>query len=161
MREEFFKILSDDELYREIMNGTWFILSLEILFALIIYLFVRLRNSKELVVYEWTKPASWYQDPATQLAIAWTCYMAGSAVRAGWIWLLLECQNRLGRNGCYHISNSQETLWVATILAVIGGVCTIRCMLRPEWRPWSYLVPGVVAVTVPLVVHYFLRFSSL
>lgn len=153
MREELVKILSDNELYREIMNGTWFILSLEILIALIIYLFTRIRSSKQIVHYEWVQPASWYQDPATQLAIAWTCYMAGSAVRAGWIWLLLECQNRVGRENCHHISNSQEILWIATLLAVAGGVCTIRCMLREEWRPWSYIVPAIIALTIPIIVH--------
>lgn len=141
----------NDVLIRELMNGMWFVLSVEIWLALIIYIVRRI--IREPAPALWIKPSSWYADPATQLAVAWTTYMTGSGIRAGWIWMLLECQGRLGIGNCGHITKTVEILFAASLFAIVGGVCTIRIMLPEDWRPWSYVVPAALAIIVPVAVH--------
>jgi len=144
----------DDQLIRELMNGMWFILSLEVLLALIYYIVWRAIKHPIKPQNIWVEPEVWYKELGTQLALAWACFITGATIRAGWIWLLLECQNRLGhRKDCNYILDTAEWLLLASVFAIVGGVCTIRVML-PYWlRPWSYIVPAVVAVAVPLLVH--------
>lgn len=143
----------DDYLIRELMNGMWFVLSLEILIALMIYIIHRILKEPAEPRNIWVIPEPWYRELGTQLAIGWTTYMTGSAIRAGWIWLLLECQGRLGMKNCGHITQTAEVLFIASVFAIVGGVCTIRIMMPDRWRPWSYIVPAAIAIIVPVSVH--------
>lgn len=143
----------EDEVVREIMNGMWFILSVEVWLCLIYYISHRIMRARvigqEYIIEDSTY---WYHDSATQLAIALMVYMTGSGIRAGWVWGLLECQNEIGRKGCEFIATSVWVLFVASAFAIVGGLCTIR-VLVPFLRPWGWLAAGVLAVAVPLIVH--------
>lgn len=143
----------NDILVRELMNGMWFVLSIEVLIALTFYVVKRAAHEPEPAQNIWIDPEVWYREPGTQMAIAWLTYMAGSAIRAGWIWVLLECQNRIGIQNCGYIIQTVWVLMIASVLAIIGGVCIIRLMMPQRWRPWSYLVPAVMAIIIPVTYH--------
>lgn len=146
----------DDLLLRELMNGMWFVLSVEVIFALTVYVINRALTPQEPDKSIFVVSVPWYRELGVQLAIAWLTYMSGSALRAGWIWALLECQNREGIDQCGHISKNVELLYAACFLAIVGGVCTIRILLPQHWRPWSYVIPAALALAIPTtlaVVH--------
>lgn len=143
----------DSVLVRELMNGMWFVLSFQILVALVSYLIRRMISEPADPRQVWVVNQPWYRELGSQLALSWGTYMVGSTIRAGWIWIFLECQGRLGVGNCGHITQTVWVLFIASGFAIVGGVCTIRIMLPDSWRPWSYLVPAIVAVIVPLVVH--------
>lgn len=144
----------DDEIVRELMNGIWFVLSIEIWLCLAIYVFHRIMRARTVgQKYIIEDSTWWYDDSATQLAIALMVYMTGSGIRAGWVWMLLECQNELGRGKCEFIATSVWLLYGASLFAVVGGLCLIR-VLVPYGQPWGWLVAGVLAAAVPLIVHW-------
>lgn len=143
----------DDEVVREMMNGTWFILTFEILLALIYYIIWRAVKEPSEPRYVWVVPTRWYRELGTQLAVSWAVFCAGSVIRSGWIYVWLECVNRLGHKSCEPIPTSVWWLHLASFLAIVGGVCTIRVMLPAATRPWSYVLPATIAVSVPILVR--------
>ena len=150
-------ITLDDETLRELVNGMWFVLSVEILCALLFYIVSRYRAARDDPHWEWSIPVPWWQELGTQLAISWSCYIFGSAVRSGWVYVFLECTNRLTRDGCQHVVDRADVLYVASFFAIAGAVCTIRVMLPQRWNPWSYVVPGLIAVCLPVAAHILVR----
>lgn len=134
--------MNRDFIVRELMNGTWFLLGV----FLIVAMAYRLR--------ERTKKPDWYNDPGVQALIALLVYFVGSITRSAWIWAALTCTNIYGRQSCEWITARYQPLIVASVLAVVGATCCIRIFSPPSWRPWSWIGAGVLAIAVPVFVHW-------
>jgi hypothetical protein len=153
----------NDVVVRELMNGTLFVLDIEMVLTFGIYLvrrviedFCAYRAGTSPPMYSATSPApfgilGWYKRPGSQAAIALTIHLVGAAVRAGWIWWLLHCQN--AGTDCAYIQSSSWILVVATLLAMIGGLCCIRVFSPPNWRPWSWIGAGIIALSIPTAIY--------
>lgn len=154
MQHLFLDLFADNRVVREVFNGVWFVLSVEMLLALLWFLVASIREPQ---VARPTRivlvPMCWYERPEVQLAIAWTVYITGSAMRAGWIWVLLECQNRT-KTPCSVVAQHYGFMMIAVALASIGGLCSMRIMLPERWAPWSWIVPGLVAFAIPVAYHW-------
>lgn len=130
----------NDLIAREIVNGTWFVLSALMVIAFGVYIMKAIKER-----------AGWYDDRGTQAAIALLCFTIGGSLRSGWIWLLLSCENDNGV--CSAVRDAYWIMFVASAFAIVGGVCSIRIFTPEHWRPWSWLGAGVLAVAVPIIVH--------
>ena len=135
----------NDVIVREIMNGTWFLLSVMMVVTFAVYLLDRKMRGGD-----------WYQRPGSQAAIALSIFLSGSAIRAGWIWWLLHCHNN--RLDCTAYQKSWGILIIGTILVVVGGLCCVRVFSPVSWRPWSWIVAGIISVAAPVFVY--VEFSS-
>lgn len=132
----------NDLIAREIVNGMWFVLSALMAAAFGLYV-VRSKIG--------TAWPDWYNQLGVQAAIALFVFTFGSMMRAGWIWLLLSCQNE--NRSCAGIENAYAIMFIASAFAVVGGVCCIRIFTPAYWSPWSWLAAGFVAVAIPVIVH--------
>lgn len=144
-------MIGSTTLLREFWNGAWFILCFVML--VMIGAFV----VRRFLTPTWKIRPGWYDELGTQTAIALFVFISGSALRAGWIWLLLNCQNE--GDDCTAIVSRVWMMDVAGVIAIVGGLCTIRVMSPREWLPWSWLGAGLVAVVVPVV--YYGRYEAL
>jgi hypothetical protein len=142
-----------DEVLREIMNGMWFVLSMEIWLSFVVYIYLRATKPPGEPQWIWVVPVPWRQQVGTQLAMAWALYISGSALRAGWIWALLECHNRIGRNQCAYITETASLLYLASALAIVGGTWMMARVLPESWGKKRILIPPLVAISVPVLVH--------
>ena len=138
-------MIGSTTLLREFWNGAWFILCFVMLIMIGAFVVRRFFNSS------WQIRHGWYDELGTQTAIALFVFILGSALRALWIWLLLNCQN--GGGDCTWIVNQSWLMDIAGIVAIIGGLCTIRIMSPRDWLPWSWLGAGLVAVVVPVIYY--------
>jgi NO-binding membrane sensor protein with MHYT domain len=136
-----------DTFVRELSNGQWFVLSMVMTTFCITYATVR-----PVSIGHYTP--NWFDDaiPAdTQFALSLAIYMAGSTLRAGYIWVLLHCQN--ARGSCDYIQNNAWLMLVASALAVIGGLWFIRTLSPPQWRPWSWVGAGLFSLSLPFFYY--------
>lgn len=143
----------DNEVLREIMNGMWFVLSLEIWLSFLFYVYQRATKPPGEPQWIWVVPVPWREQVGTQLALAWSIYISGSVLRAGWIWVLLECQNRMGRGKCTYITDTASWLYLASVLAIIGGTWMMARILPESWGKKRILIPPALAVAIPVLVH--------
>lgn len=127
---------------REIANGIWFLLGAFLIVAFGIRIWQRFQVP------------GWYKDEGTQLLIALFVYFCGSIIRSGWIWGVLVCSNDRGRDDCAVIIQRYDVLLLASVLALVGLVCCIRILTPPHWQPWPWIVSGVLAVAIPVGVHW-------
>lgn len=125
---------------REVMNGTWFILTLCLTLAFVLRIACRMASD-----------ANWYGDVGCQAAIALLVHFVGSVMRSGWIWLLLHCQN--AARECSAIENNYDVLIVASAFAVIGTLCCIRVFSPVRLRPWTWMLAGAAAIAIPVGVY--------
>jgi cellobiose-specific phosphotransferase system component IIC len=132
----------NDLVAREIMNGTMFVLAMLLTIAMAYRLAERVGTPR------------WHEE-GTQAIIAVFVFMLAEDIRAGFIWVLLACQNDHGRAACTGIISSYEILFVATALAIVGKTCCIRIFSPQGWRPWSWAGAGLCAVAIPIAVHFF------
>lgn len=148
------ELVTDNNVAREIMNGTWFILSGYMLCAFSLYLLHTWREEPMTKsMYVWIEPTRWYYRPDVRLAIALTIYMFGSWSRAGYIWYLLECQNRT-MSSCKYILDNYEVLLASSLAAMLGGLCSIRLLVPERWYPNVFwIVAGITAVAIPIAIH--------
>lgn len=141
-------MIDPDDIIREIANGQWFIL------ALVMTLFF--------AVYAVWKPGrdhpyepDWLDDRisiANQLIISWLILFSGSALRAGYIWLLLHCQNSTGTS-CEYIADYAYVMFIASGMAMVGGLGFIRTLSPQSWRPWSWLGSLIVCIGIPAAFY--------
>lgn len=137
---------TDVEMVREVWNGAWFALTLSMIVcmsAIAIDRMIKLLQRGE---------RRFYCDPAIQICAALIVFCAGSGMRAGYIWVLLHCQN-FDAGSCDEIEHAEWLMSIAGVLAIVGGICTIRVMSPTRWRPWSWMAAGAFAVGVPLVYY--------
>lgn len=134
----------NDLVVREMMNGTWFILSLALMIVFV----------SRVVQHRSAHGPGWYWQQNSQAAIALSVFFAGSVVRAAWIWALLSCQAGY-LTDCSVVRSSGWAGVLASALAVTGCLCCIRVFTPVRLNPWLWISIGIVAVIVPVVVHLY------
>ena len=147
--------LSDFEVILELMNGVWTLLLLQVMAALLFYIFKRATEKPVEPQWLWIEPEHWYHQLGTQLAVAMTIYITGSCLARFWAWLYRECANRLGDSAanCVYITDEVGWLFLASVFAIAGGTCLIRIMLPFRWGWTRYSIPLVVSFIPPIAWH--------
>lgn len=128
----------NDGYFREMWNGSWFMLTLSMIIALVAIACDRINKIG-------LRQA--YNDLGVQICVSFTTFVTASGLRAGYIWVLLHCQNI--SNNCAPIEREDWIMTVAGMVAIVGGLCVIRVMSPPKWRPWSWLFAGMMSIGVP------------
>lgn len=132
----------DNDYVREMWNGAWFMLTLSMLVALLAIAWDRLNKMG-------VRPA--YADLGVQICLAFAIFVTASGLRAGYIWTLLHCRNF--QDNCLWVERDDWIMTVAGMIAFVGGLCVIRVMSPPKWRPWSWVVAGLISVGLPMVYY--------
>lgn len=126
--------------FREVLNGTWFMLNL--ILALVFGRFVLRR---------WWMDPGWYADWNVRGCIALMTYFAGSTILRGWVWLDLL---RLGQGDESVFSAQFYTVpMIAAFLGITGALCAVRVFLPANWSNWVWIGAGIAAVGVPTTIH--------
>lgn len=146
---------SDDLNIREFINGMWFFICVVMLITLLCLGGHRIemlaRRNRPKAYFMGGVFACFRHDLALQIIAGLIFFVSGSGMRAGYIWLLLHCQN-LPIANCTTIEHAAWTLFVAAALAIVGGTYTVRSLSPLSWRPWSWLPGVIIALTIPLVL---------
>lgn len=136
----------DDSAAREIWNGAWFALSIAMVISFLLISFQR--------IYSKRRKAKWfYYDIAFQISSALCVFSAGSAVRAGYVWLLLHCENLGGVGQCPGLEMYAWSLSIGAVLAIISGICIIRILSPPEWAPWVWVTAAFTSIGGPVIFY--------
>lgn len=120
---------------REAATMTWLVLAaaLTAIFALF-------------VVSRMHKPG-WYEDTATQAAIALAVYFMGEAVARGWTVVLLYSLSH-GGDG-WSLEARFPIGLLGTIIAAIGGLCAVRIFTPEVFGRWRNAVwMGIAAMAL-------------
>lgn len=144
---------------RELMNGAWFVIASFMWLALVIYMVVGYKRrgwprGGQLKFRLLRARTWWLGDPGLQLAASLLIFTTGSTIRGGYIWALLTAEAYPSIWVADLIERAFPVLLVSTGLTIVGGMCAVR-VLTPTWmQPWNWLIPGITAVAVPLLVYY-------
>lgn len=98
---------------------------------------------------------AFYERPSNQMAIAFTLYFVGEVVARGWTSLFLR---RATVSSIEARAFMEATyLWAigGAVLSLTGALCIIRLFSPDAWRPWGWIVPGLIAVAFAAAMAFF------
>lgn len=139
--------LLDDRTLMELWNGAWFALGLAMVTSFILIAFHRVLSRHRRT----DRPI--YRDMVFQSSIALCTFSAASSIRAGYIWMLLHCENLRGVNNCPFIEMNAWVLSVGAALAIVSGLCIIRIFTPSDWSPWIWISAALAAIGGPIVFY--------
>ena len=150
------------QVVREIANGVWLIVTLELVVFFLLYFWSRVWRAytgSDLRLFLATEPdhhpfwlPKWY-DSSLQFASGVLCLAVGGLFRASWVYPFMRCQNEMGGLGCDLTEATWWVLWVATALSIAGGVCLIRIVSPPQWRVAAVTTCTAIPIIVPTLIY--------
>jgi len=138
------ELATDSGTVQEVTNGMLFILGIEIIVVLLVYL--------TRAYFEKNNPTPWHLRISVQFAIALVVFAIGSVSRAWWVWLLWECRNRTETMCPEHFA-SPAWLGLSASASVLGGFLIIKAITK-HWSGWLWVPALLVALTVPIYMHF-------
>lgn len=126
----------------ELANGFAFVLSLVLALTLLAILILRVKDRKH------------FADYVVQLTSGMILVKLGLALGFGYRWLIARCQNSL-EGDCSFLKDDFWILFISVAMIAVGGLIILHVISRPQWRPWSWLVAGVVSIVVPFIYYSF------
>lgn len=139
---------------RELSNGAWFFGSLFFWLACAFYLYRGEGRLWPVVIVR--RSLSGALLPSQEIAISFMVFMTGSVLRSGYIWALLGTQNYPAVWIADVVQSAFIVMLVADAFMIVGSICGVRVMTPRNWRPWNWVVPGVIAFAVPALTWFVL-----
>lgn len=139
------RFVTENHLSRELTNGTWFILNVYILYYLM-----------RLVLLKANGPI-WRQPDYIKLAWGVTIILTGSALRSGWVWLLLLAEENHWSNVTRIMQRTGFMTYLAIGFAIWGSLCVAKMFQSSRRTPLRQCVQVLLlilsAILIPVIVH--------
>lgn len=145
--------------FREISNGTWFLLNLSVLAVLLRYLYYRSRRRGTwFYLWRYATNTDWEADEwggsaAFAFTLSLSIYFTGSAIRGGWVWYRLWTENLSGLPVTQASEDPTYILLSGVVIGTIGSLCCVRVISKEKWGHRVWVTFGALSLTLPLAAH--------